>query len=287
MRRTVPLLLALLASVFALGGCGQSSGPAEPADPSDPSHPETRDGDPVGLVNLWRVTGAEEAPEATFLRLDNGKFQLWRDDCMVSGDWSVGGDAVLLETAQAGGECGDARKAMQVGWLEETASYRANDGGWELLDRAQQPVATLSIDGAPEPIESVTEDYTEPPEVTDEVREELAPPEPLPEGESAATPDALAGRWIPAGKAIKTDPHVVFESAGPWRGTDGCNTMKGRWAIGDSGAMIATVGPTTMIACKGAPVGQWLSQTASASLDGDELVLHDEAGKELARLVKD
>ncbi|MGO1972367.1 MAG: META domain-containing protein [Propionibacteriaceae bacterium] len=287
MRRTVPLLLAFLASLLALGGCGQSGEPAGPSDPADTPSPQTRDREPIGLVNLWRVSGAEGAPEATFLRLDKGQFQLWRDDCMVSGSWRAGGETMLLEPSQAGGECGDARKAMQIDWVEQAVSYHATDGGWELRDREHNQVATLGIDGAPEPIESVTEEYTKPPEVTDEVRKEFEPPSPLPSDATPATAEELAGRWVPAGAAIETDPHVVFESAGPWQGSDGCNQMTGRWALGESGDLLATSGPTTMIACDGAPIGQWLTQAATAAIDGSELVLRDRAGEEIARLVKD
>lgn len=287
MRRTVALVLALLASLFVLGACGQSAGPTDPTGTPEPSGPPTRDGEPVGLVNLWRVGGVEDTPEATFLRLDKGEFQLWRDDCMVSGHWRVGGASILLEVGQAGGECGDARKAMQIDWVEQTVTHHAVDNGWELRDRDGNRVADLTIDGAPEPIESVTEEYTKPPEVTDEVRQEFEPPAPLPQDATAVDPEELAGKWIPAGKSIKTDPHIVFESAGSWQGTDGCNTITGRWSASDSGDLIATAGPTTMIACEGAPVGQWMTKVATAAVDDSELVLHDRSGEELARLVKD
>lgn len=287
MRRTVPLLLTLLASLLVLGACDQSGGSAGPSDPSGSASPQTRDAEPVGLVNLWRVSGAADSPEATFLRLDKGQFQLWRDDCMVSGSWRAGVETILLEANQAGGECGEARAAMQVDWIEQTATYHAVEGGWELRDRDGTTVASLAIDGAPEPIESVTEEYTKPPEVTDEVRKEFEPPTPLPDDATAATAGELAGRWIPAGASIETDPHVVFDSAGPWQGTDGCNQLTGSWALGESGDLLATAGPTTMIACDGAPIGQWLTQAATAGLDGSELVLRDRAGDEVARLVKD
>lgn len=243
-----------------------------------------RSADPVELVGLWRVH-AEAEDDDTWLRLDADEFQLWRGAGFVDGGWDAS-ESTLVATAW--GRVGEGGTGdLEPGWLVGTHTYRRTDEGWELLDDDGEPLATMTVDGAPEPIPSAVEELARAPEVTDEVRRGLRPPVPLPEGLTSADADRLAGRrWVPAEGSYDTDPHVVLHEDGSWTGSDGCNAAGGHWAVPDGGRLLSTVGPTTAIGCDGAPVGWWLGGAALAGFDGLTLVLLDREGAELGRLVR-
>lgn len=57
------------------------------------------------------------------------------------------------------------------------------------------------------------------------------------------------GRWVAAGKE-RTDAFLAFAADGTYTG---CNGSRGRYALGKHGRLLATVGPTTLIGCDGAP----------------------------------
>jgi len=127
---------------------------------------------PLGVVtlslNLWRVSDAAgEAPD-TWLRIDLGEFQLWRHCGMISGSWSATDTLFLASVTSSGDACTAAGAVPTVDWLEGASTYRRTGAGWELAGANGAPLATLTIDGAPKPITSVTEFYTQPPVVTDE-----------------------------------------------------------------------------------------------------------------------
>ena len=235
----------------------------------------------VDLVNLWRVSGAEGETADTWLRLDTGEFQLWRDCGMMSGSWSATDGLMLASVFGASGSCATG-SIPSIGWLESVAGYSATGNGWKLVDTTGSAVAFLTIDGAPEPIASAAEFYTRAPEVTIETRAYFADAAPLP---AALTPGIVEGRWTPEGVDPATGAGVEFAADGTWEGSDGCNGGAGRWAADASGGFLATSGPSTLMACDGALVPGWVSQAQRVGFDGDVLVLLDRDGAELGRLL--
>ena len=265
-------LFAPVLAITLLAGCA-STPPAAEVVPERSSA--------VDLVNLWRVTGAEGESAKTWLRLDAGEFQLWRDCGMIMGSWRATDGLMLASVFGASGSC--ATDGLPgVAWLESVAGYAATNDGWQLVDATGSTVASLTIDGAPQPDPNAAEFYTEAPEVTDETRAYFAGSVPLP---ATLTVGSIVGRWTPEGVDTSTGANVEFAADGTWTGSDGCNGGEGRWAIGANGGFLATSGASTLIACDGALVPSWVSQAQLAGLDGDVLVLLDRDGAELGRLV--
>ncbi len=145
-------------------------------------------------------------------------------------------------------------------------------------------MASLAIDGAPEPIDTAAESYAEPPVIDDAVRAAFRPAAPLPEPLEPATATELRGRWIPIDGPAATEAQVQFCESGTWGGSDGCNGSGGRWAVEDEGEFVATSGASTLIGCDNVPVPEWVASARLAGFDGSELVLLDVSGAELGRL---
>lgn len=279
---------ATLVALAVLAGCAGGSGDDGAPPGAGPDAEVGAGADPVGLIGLWRVHDAEGESDPTWLRLDAPGLDLWRDCGLVTGSWSASGTAMVAAVFGAVGDCGGSA-VPEVPWLTSTAAYRSADEGWELLDAAGSVVATLTVDGAPEPIPSVAEAYAEPPEVTAEARAALAPPAALPEGLAAVDAAELEGRWVPASGSgwPAEEPFVEFGADGSWTGSDGCNGAAGRWAVDQGGRLLATEGPMTAIACDGVGVPGAVANAGRAGLDGGTLVLTDAAGEELLRLARD
>lgn len=240
----------------------------------------------LGLVNLWRVTGAEGEGERTWLRLDANEFQLWRDCGMINGSWRATDTIFLGEPWGAMGDCAtDGMPAVE--WLKQVVGFTATADGYDLVSQDGGVVASLSIDGGPEPIESAAEFFTEPPEITEEVRAHFRAAAKLPASLTPASAETLLGKWVPVAYAVSTDPHVEFGSNGIWTGSDGCNGGGGRWAVRESGEFLATSGPSTLIGCEGAPVPSWVAQASAAGINADGwLLLFDAHGAEIGRLAR-
>lgn len=269
-----------------LAGCATPRGetPGEPPEVVAPDRPAA---DPVELVDLWRVSGAEGEGPDTWLRLDAGSYQLWRD-CggLLEGGWSASGRVFVASAPfMVAGDCGVDEGWPEVPWLQRAVGYAAAGDGWALLGADGAVLATLSIDGAPEPIANAAAFYAEPPEVTDDVRARFAEPAPLPDGLVAIGAETAVGRWEPAGGA-PNDPFVELAADGTWTGSDGCNGSAGSWGVDTGGRLLATAGLSTAIGCDGAPVPSWLASAGRAGFDGEVLVLVDAESSELARLVR-
>ena len=251
-------------AIFLLAGCA-SQPPID--DPPPAESPLFGESAAIGLVNLWKVTDAAGEAEQTWLRLDANEFQLWRDCGMIMGSWRATDSLFLASANSASGECAtDAIPA--VDWLESATSFSETGDGYELRAKGGDVVASLTIDGAPEPIDTAAEYFAQPPEITDEVRAQFAVPEPLDAKFEPATADALQGTWVPA-EQTSTDPHVEFSADGTWTGSDGCNGGSGRWAVSGTGEFLATSGPSTLMWCEGAPVPSWVAQASAAGVDAD------------------
>ncbi|MBN0041822.1 META domain-containing protein [Cellulosimicrobium cellulans] len=242
--------------------------------------------DPVGLVGMWRVSGAEGEGPDTWLRLDAGRYMLWGGcDGYVEGGWEAAGRAfVASDPYGAVAACG-ADGIREVPWLRAVVAYEPAGEGWRLLDADGDVVAGLRVDGAPAPIPDAAEHDARAPEVTDDVRAAFDDPAPLPDGLAPAAVRDVVGRWEPSG-SFATDPHVVFHEDGTWSGSDGCNGAGGAWALDDGGRLLATAGPQTLMACDGAGVPGAVSGAARAASDGGRLVLLDADGTEIVRLVR-
>jgi hypothetical protein len=282
-RIAVPLLAVLL-----LAGCaGEAPGGSAPNPDSPPMIGEPGDGESaaLGLVNLWRVTGAEGEGEKTWLRLDANEFRLWRDCGMIMGSWRATDSLFLASTFGTSGGCATGA-IPTVNWLESATAFAETGDGYELLASGGEVVATLTIDGAPEPIETAAEFYTQPPELTEDVHAQFRRAAQLPAELEPVTANALNGRWA-SSAAAGTEAHVAFEADGTWTGSDGCNGGSGRWAVSGSGEFLATSGPSTLMYCEGASIPSWVALAASAGLDPDgQLLLFDASGTALGALTR-
>lgn len=274
-------------AILLLAGCAGQP-PVDDLPPASPpmfAEPGVGESAALGLVNLWRVTGAEGEGEETWLRLDAQEFQLWRDCGMINGSWAATDTIFLGEAWGAMGDC--ATDGMPVvGWLNQVVGFAATAEGYDLLAADGSVVASLSIDGVPEPIPTAAEYFAEPPEITAEVRAQFAAPAPLTVELESATADALQGTWV-SPTIASTNPHVAFAADGTWTGSDGCNGGSGRWAVDGDGGFLATSGPSTLMFCEGAPIPSWVAQAASAGFDADGLLhLFNASGNALGSLAR-
>ena len=281
-RFAVPVVLVML-----LAGCaGQAQNGGAPNPDAPPMVGPGGEGESaaLGLVNLWRVGGAPGETPETWLRFDAQEFQLWRDCGMVNGSWRATETLFLGSVWGASGDCAVDGLPV-VDWLDFVTGFTPTAAGYDLTAADGSTVASLAIDGAPEPIPTAAKFYTEPPEITDEVRSHFAAASALPAALPVATPEQLEAKWVPVAYAVSTDPHVTFNADGTWTGSDGCNGGGGRWALGQDGEFLATSGMSTLIACEGAPVPSWVAQASTAAINSDGwLLLFDAAGAEAGRL---
>lgn len=283
MRRLAGLLIVLV--LVLVTGCQVASDTPE-GPGAGPTSPAGFEAGPVGLINMWRVSGAEGEDRDTWLRIDLKELRLWRSpgDCSPWASWAASESALVTKVYGGSGDCG--APALAASWLEASVGYRSTSAGWELVDGAGEVTAVLTIDGTPPPNDNTAAAYFQPPEITDKVREALQTPAPLPENAQPIGRDELLGRWVPFGQALPTDPFIDFHSDGTYEMTDGCNEGSGRWLVVEDGRLLATTGPHTLIGCEGAPVHEWMDAAASAQIDSDALVLRDRSGSEIARLVR-
>lgn len=261
-----------VAALLLVTACGTPGiDPPTSADPSSTSQPA----DPVDLVGLWRVSEAADEGADTWLRLDARELVLWRDCGYLSGAWHADSVAFLATISASSGACADAGEMATADWLTSAWSYEATDIGWQLLDREGSPVAELTQDGAPEPVDNAPQEWTQPPEITDETRAAFEDPAPLPDDREPVTEDALIGRWEPV-TDHPTDPFLEFGADGSWSGSDGCNGLGGGWRL-DGDLLIATAGPQTAIGCAGEDLT--VMGRLRASVESHRLTVYDITGE--------
>ena len=292
-RHTLALALVMVSVVMVALVTGCAAGPGgepEPIPTRQPSAaPTTTPAETPGgsqaleLVGLWRVSGAAGESDETWLRLEAGQFQLWRDCGMITGSWNAGERAFLAAVNGASGGCADSTPP-EIPWLDSVTAYEPAEAGWRLTDESGAVMASLAIDGAPEPIDTAAQSYAEPPVIDDAVRAAFRPAAPLPEPLEPATGAGLQGRWTPVDAPAASKALVEFRNSGTWGGSDGCNSSGGRWAVEGEGELLTTSGPSTLIGCDNIPVPGWVAAARLAGFDGDELVLLDVSGVELGRL---
>ncbi|MBX0300890.1 META domain-containing protein [Cryobacterium sp. 1639] len=275
-----PTLALLCAAALLLTGCA-----SDPAGSSPPVGPgSTAESTSIGLVNVWRVSGVADEEPHTWLRFDAHEFQLWRDCGPISGSWRATDTLFLAYVNSATDECVPGASLPELPWLESVTGYRPAGDGWDLTGADGAVLASLTIDGTPDPIPTVIDSLTEPPPITAEVRAALARPAAAPADATPATAEDLAGRWVPVGFDDYTDPHALFEADGTWSGSDGCNGNAGRWVVDPSGTILTTGGMSTAMGCAGELVPSWVIDARVAVLDDDRLRLLDADGAELGVL---
>ncbi|GAB3598433.1 hypothetical protein GCM10027446_28630 [Angustibacter peucedani] len=115
---------------------------------------------------------------------------------------------------------------------------------------------------------------------------------PLPPGTTAASDDAVVGRWVPApdagvgGVGRRKAPALDVQADGTWTASDGCNDTAGTWRLIAPGQVEVTSGPSTLIGCQNVAIAGWWATAGAVATDGDELVLVDHDGRQLVRLVR-
>lgn len=272
----IPLVL-----MFALAGCAGgeelAAGPAAPAAAAS---------EPIALVGLWRLEGTDEEAGTVLRIAPQRQLSLWRACGVLQGSWAASDGRFVggVGGSSQGCRIGDGPDASP-GWLRRAVGFGSAGAERVLLDQDGKTVARLLPGGKPKAVDGVDPSEAEPPVVTDDDRASLeAAVAPLPAGLTAADRASLAGRWVPASGG--TAPFVEFNGDGTWRGSDGCNGNGGRWTSGAGGTLLATTGPSTLIACDGAPVPEWLASTVRAGVGDGQLVLVDTTGAEMGRLRK-
>lgn len=100
------------------------------------------------------------------------------------------------------------------------------------------------------------------------------------------TSDQLLGTWVvDATFETPTKPFLTVIDDGTWRGSDGCNGVKGTWELQPGGKLEVTAGPTTMIFCEGKPLPSLFAAAKAAVVDDATLTLLDETGAVTATLI--
>lgn len=89
---------------------------------------------------------------------------------------------------------------------------------------------------------------------------------------------APAGTW---GSSAQGDPQLVLEANGSLSGTDGCNRLMGSWSTKGGTVTFGQVASTRM-ACPG--VDTWLTDLATAKVDGSTMHVFDASGAEIGTL---
>jgi hypothetical protein len=265
------------ASMLVLGGLAGCAGdrPRAAVDPTWAASPA--DSGPISLVGLWTVAGTDEQA-GTVLRIAPKKqLSLWRACGALTGSWAGAQDVFLADLHGGSGNCGE---IVTPAWLKQATGYRSLGDEKVLVDRNEKELARLVPGGRPKVGTDIDPAEAAPPVLTDEDRAELTG---ATDGRKSADRALLLGRWVPV--ANGGPAYVEFKDDNTWTGSDGCNGNGGRW-FATSGSMVATTGPSTLIACDGAPIPVWLSSTRMAGFENEVLVLLDVKGAEVGRLKK-
>ncbi|BCB90812.1 META domain-containing protein [Phytohabitans suffuscus] len=284
------LLIALLAGCADAGGAPSADSAAPAGDaPASAATRTVPEADPVALIGNWRVTGTEEQEGAVLRLAGPSDLALFRPCGMLGGGWRADGAGMFVAEVTGYSVCPSPAEAERwtPAWLARASGYRLAGVDRELLDPAGEVVARLAPATAPGRVDPkrISPDLAEPPVVTDQDRQALAPAAPLPAGLTPATARTLAGRWVAVdGVRRPGEAHVELRADGAWSGSDGCNGSRGRWVAGEGGTLLATAGSSTLIGCENHPATSWLYQARRAATAGDQLTLFDVAGKELGRL---
>ena len=266
--RTRLLALALLLTACGSGQAGVSAVPSP-----------TVSADPAALVGFWTVH--EDGVATGTLRL-GGELTLFQDCGGLDATWKASVDGGFVAGPIGGdGSCFKDNAPLVPAWVHAAQGYRVDGEEWTLVDSDGKVLVALTRSGPPRIASNRSADYYGKEPTTADVRRNLAPEAAaLPAGLTPVTYATLVGtRW----EADKPG-FLQFQQDGAFIGSDGCNGQNGRYALGPGGEVLAVTGPQTLIGCVGSPTGSWVAQAARAGRDGDELVLVDATGREIARM---
>ncbi|WP_350348120.1 META domain-containing protein [Agromyces sp. G08B096] len=233
------------AAVLALAGCaGSPSGGAGPA-----STPTTSAADVVGT---WGDAADSSAPSLS-LTEDGGL--TGTDGCnRLTGTWELDDDGI---------EFGD---------LASTRMFCEGVDTWlSAADRATIEGDVMTVFGDDDTELGTLERTSDTPATE--------PAGGASDGGASGAAAAFIGTW---GTADATQPHLVIAADGRVTGSDGCNSMGGRWELDDDGTLEFDEMVMTLMACPGGD--QTLNRLDSATVDGDTLTVLDDHGAVLATL---
>jgi len=252
--------------------------------PSRPGPAAASATDPVALLGVWAVSGTNERGEVR-LRLGAREFHAVMACGGLLGYWKVNASGqLLMDLAASEGGCdmvyGTLRGSMP-GWLGNAANFRFEGDEAFLFDAEGAVLARLSRRPESDLPALVPDD----PAAIAAFRAASASPAPLPGGLTPATSASLVGLWHPLdpGSTRRRQAYLEINADGTWVGFDGCNGPGGRWAGRPGGLIIATIGPSTLIACDNDMTPGMFAGATRAGFDGEVLVLVDAAGTEMAR----
>lgn len=286
-------LLATGLLVLLVPGCataGETPPAGEPATPAASSAaPAAGAHDPAGLIGVWTLAGTSDDPGAV-VRVGESSLKLFRNCAILDIEWRA--DPTGLFVAHLGGhqvsERGRACRPDTAApvWVNEAVAFRADGQKRILLDARGRTVAEWAPGGKPEAPADLAPADVAPPVVSEDVRRALGRTAKLPPGLTAAAPDRLAGRWVPAEgvPAPARAAHVELSADGSWSGSDGCNAGGGRWAANGTGALLVVAGAQTEVGCDNSDVMAVFGNARAAGFDGDLLVLAGLDGTETGRL---
>lgn len=265
------LLLVTLAGCAPLSFVGGKSSNTE----SEASSPPT---DPSALVGLWRVSGVATEGVDTFLRL-GPELVVWSKCGVTFGSWVARGSAFLADASEFdSADCVTGDLGETIPWLAQASSFSETADGIALLKADGSVVATLTIDGLPPKSSSYNDRYRDQPTSAMYVDDELE----LPQGVSA--PGDITGRWVDP-NSPNDEAFIEFASDGFWSGSDGCNGVSGRWAIGQDGAFLMTSGPTTLVGCTRSDASSQVLSSALVGATDQGLTFYDSQGRPVQHLV--
>lgn len=92
---------------------------------------------------------------------------------------------------------------------------------------------------------------------------------------------SAAGTWGTPDSSGQGEPGLNLADDGKVTGNDGCNRLMGDWTETDGKVAFGALA-STMMFCEG--VDTWLVAATSAEVDGDSLVVFNEAGEEIGTL---
>lgn len=279
-------ILAIAALALLLTGC---AGPVDPTVPEQTSAPGTLDDGvetvpAVELVGVWKVSNAAREGDDTYLRLADD-LMVWNDCGIAMGSWRAQKDAFIATIDGWSGDSCAFGDEFPAAWVTTATGYGYVHGELSLLDSDGERLATLTKDGKPRIDENTSDDHREQPVVSELGYRPFDDAVPLPI--EAVPIKSIVGRWLPADFDGPTDPYLEFHSDGTYTGSDGCNGASGRWVAGESGAFLATSGPSTLIGCEGSNEAHSVGQASLVGMVGDELTLYDANGSKLAALVRE
>jgi len=281
------VVAAAAAIVFALAGCTVFA----PRESHDILGEQTApaDVDPLGLVGMWKVSGAPGQSGDVWLRLEADDLLVVAECASHWGTWR-GQDGHIVADVPSGTKGFCDAGGQKHHWLAQVSAYvRTADHGYTLSDSSGRVVARLTPDphGGPPISKRYPNDFTRAPQVTDAMRAKLDFPAALPADATAVMP---VGRWVPAGappRSALTDPYIEFDPSGSWVGSNGCGHADGHWFSAEGGLFAATVNGAEFAECMGTEVTTWTWTATRIGMVGDELTLFDVDGNKLGSLVRD